>query len=115
MTKRKLILLSLIPAALLVIAVLPIKNYDYYILLRWVVCIIGGYFAIQALDFEKNVWAVTMGIIAILFNPVIPIHLTKEIWRPIDIGCAILFIINIFVYYKNFKILEIIEKNNELY
>jgi len=29
--------------------------------------------------------------VAALFNPIIPVHLTKEIWQPIDFGCAILF------------------------
>ena len=31
------------------------------------------------------------GLIVVLFNPIVPIHLTKEIWRPIDLASAIIF------------------------
>ncbi len=33
------------------------------------------------------------GFIALLFNPLIPIHLSREIWQPIDVICALLFVI----------------------
>lgn len=36
------------------------------------------------------------GGIAILFNPIIPVHLTKDIWVIIDLIVAILFLVSIF-------------------
>ena len=33
------------------------------------------------------------GFIAVLFNPLIPIHLSREIWQPIDVVCATLFVV----------------------
>jgi len=36
-----------------------------------------------------------MGGIAILFNPIIPVYLTKEIWVVIDFIIAIVFLISI--------------------
>jgi hypothetical protein len=39
------------------------------------------------------VW--TFAIVAILFNPVVPVHLTRHAWAPIDIAAAILFLASI--------------------
>ncbi|GAH28799.1 unnamed protein product [marine sediment metagenome] len=66
--------------------------YGYYILLRWITCIASTLVIFQA--FEKNIdWAkVVFIVIAILFNPLAPIHLSRSIWVPLDIVTAILFI-----------------------
>ena len=66
--------------------------YGYYILLRWITCITSILVAFQA--FEKNIdWAkVVFIIIAILFNPLVPIYLSRSTWIPLDIITAILFI-----------------------
>jgi len=44
--------------------------------------------------FEKNIdWAkVTFIVVAILFNPLVPIYLSRNTWIPLDIVTAILFI-----------------------
>ena len=66
--------------------------YGYYILLRWITCIASILVVFQA--FEKNIdWAkVIFIIIAIFFNPLAPIYLSRNIWIPLDIVTAILFI-----------------------
>ncbi|PKP61687.1 hypothetical protein CVT91_02310 [Candidatus Atribacteria bacterium HGW-Atribacteria-1] len=66
--------------------------YGYYILLRWITCITSILVAFQA--FEKNIdWAkVVFIVIAILFNPLAPIYLSRSTWIPIDIITAIFFI-----------------------
>ena len=66
--------------------------YGYYILLRWITCITSILVTFQA--FEKNIdWAkVVFIVIAILFNPLAPIYLSRSIWVPLDIVTAILFI-----------------------
>ncbi len=88
--------LLLLCAGLLFIALadLPI---GYYTLLRIVVSI--GAIAIVVTEFENgfNFWVITFGIIAIVFNPLIPIYLNdKDTWMPIDIVVAILFLIKSF-------------------
>lgn len=73
-------------------AVLP-WPYGYYQLLRVVVCDVGGYFACTAYA-RKKMWAVwVFGLIAGLFNPLLPEHLTREIWAVIDVVCGILFVV----------------------
>jgi len=69
--------------------------YGYYVLLRWITCITSILVAFQA--FEKNIdWAkVVFIVIAILFNPLAPIYLSRSIWIPLDIVTAILFIFTI--------------------
>ena len=66
--------------------------YGYYTLLRWITCIASILVVFQA--FEKNIdWAkVLFIVIAILFNPLAPIYLSRSIWIPLDIITAILFI-----------------------
>ena len=66
--------------------------YSYYTLLRWITCIASTLVVFQA--FEKNIdWAkVVFIVIAILFNPLAPIYLSRGTWIPLDIITAILFI-----------------------
>jgi len=83
---------SLIAGAIL-LAALGDWPYGYYIFLRFVVCGVSIYIAIMAYEWKRSWVSWIFGAIAILFNPIIPIHLTREIWQRIDIGCAILFMI----------------------
>ena len=68
--------------------------YDYYTFLRFVVCGVSAYGAFISNEFGKDVWTWIFGIIAILFNPLIPIHLNKGTWAIIDIIVAIIFLIS---------------------
>lgn len=81
------------------LADLPI---GYYTLLRIVVTI-GAVAAVVA-EFESgmNFWVVAFGLVAIIFNPLIPIYLgDKDAWMPIDIITAILFGIKSFTLKSN--------------
>jgi len=66
--------------------------YGYYTLLKWITCIASILVAFQA--FEKNIdWAkVVFIVIAILFNPFVPIYLSRSTWIPLDIITSIVFI-----------------------
>lgn len=84
---------------LLGLAHLPI---GYYTFLRIVVTI--GAVAVVISEFENriNFWVVVFGLIAILFNPFIPVYLKdKDIWTPIDIIVAIIFGIKSFINKKS--------------
>lgn len=75
------------------IADLPI---GYYTLLRIVVCLIGVVFVIYEYGREdkKSFLCILFGIIALLFNPIIPIYLlNKAIWSVLDFlaGCVFVF------------------------
>lgn len=99
MARRPHLIPSLIIAVLLLIAILPLP-YGYYSFLRWVTCGIAAVTSFIAYQWGFK-WAPWVFIpLAILFNPILPIHLTKEIWQPIDIIAAILFSGSAFVFKK---------------
>ena len=85
---------SKIPATIsIVFLALSIANwpYGYYTLLRFVVCPSAAYLAVQAIEVEKMKWAWTMGIITVLFNPILPVHLDKSTWQLFDLIAAAIF------------------------
>ncbi len=74
--------------------------YGYYQLLRFIVCGVSIYVAYTAYNRQK-LWVVWLfGFVALLFNPLILIYLSKEIWQPIDVICASLFIAMPFILKK---------------
>jgi len=71
--------------ALVAIADLP---YGYYTLMRLVVCATAIFVIVVAAKSGQS-WGIWLyGIIGLLFNPLIPIHLTKGIWQPLDFLAA---------------------------
>lgn len=65
--------------------------YDFYILLRWFICISSLIVANGFYKSKLNGWMMVFGGVAFLFNPIIPIHLAKSSWVLIDFVSAILF------------------------
>lgn len=87
-------LLWLLPAIMLVAAIAP-WPYGYYKLLRLVVCICAGvlaYQSYQGADERVTAWVVGLFVLALLYNPIIPVHLTREIWLPINLASAAFFV-----------------------
>ena len=83
---------ALIAAAFL-IGALAEWPYGYYQLLRFMVCGAGVFVAYTAFT-QKKIWAVWLfGFIALLFNPLIPVHLSREMWVFIDIAVGIFYLI----------------------
>ena len=82
---------GLLSAVLLLIAI-GHWPYNYYTVLRLVVCISGIYIAYTAHQ-RSLTWIVwCFSFIALLFNPLIPVHLSRAAWQPIDIAAAIAFV-----------------------
>jgi len=86
----------LIAAGLLFLGILELP-YGYYIFLRIVICIISCITAYLSYESEKKSLIWIFGIIAILFNPIVPIYLDKDVWVIIDFIVGIIFIISIFI------------------
>ncbi len=83
--KKELWIPQTVASAMLFWALLPNNPYAYYVLLRWVVCPCFGYVAFQAYEKGKVRWAWVLGITAVLFNPIVPVHLNREMWFVIDL------------------------------
>ena len=90
-------LIPCIVAAVVLLGALGGWPYGYYQLLRWITCGAAVWVAFLAYGWEKKWATVIFAIVAVLFNPLLPIHLSKEIWQPIDLVCSLLFGVVAFV------------------
>jgi|SRR4030043_265432 len=90
--KRQCLIPAGVASIMLFLALAP-WPYGYYQLLRFVVCGVSAYVAFVAYTWQK-MWAICLfGFIAVLFNPLITIHLSREIWQTLDVFCAVLFVV----------------------
>ena len=79
------------PIAVLAIGILPLP-YDYYNFSRFVVSFCAAYFAFSASKQNKDILIWLFGALAVLYNPIIPVHLNeKSLWMIINIPTAIAF------------------------
>ncbi len=76
---------QVISTIMLIIAFNPSNPYGYYVLLRWVCCGSFVYLAVKAFEQECKNWAWIFGIMAFIYNPLIRIHLNREIWTVINL------------------------------
>lgn len=77
--------------AMLFIGAAPLP-YGYYLLLRLVATGVFIWAAIVAHERNNESLPWIFGVLAILFNPVIQIHLPKEFWAAIDIAAGVLLL-----------------------
>ncbi len=86
-------------AILFLLGALAGNSYGYYQFLRWLILGVGGYSAYLAYNSGRKIWTGIFGVIALLFNPIIPFYLSRNTWQPIDIIVAIIFFISLFYKY----------------
>lgn len=98
---KKMKLWFLIPAIFLCIAPFFKFPYGVYTLLRIIVTLSAAFIIYVNYNKIKKVDAtiIIFSIILILFNPLIPIKLTREIWLPIDLITAAIYV----YYYVKMK------------
>ena len=90
MRTRPHLIPAIVVAVMLLVAVAPLP-YGYYQFLRWAVCGVAVFIAVKGYTW-KQTWATWLfGAVAAMFNPILPIDLTREIWQPIDLAGALLF------------------------
>jgi len=88
------VVLRLVSAVLLIWA-LSKHKYDYYTILRWVVSATSVYCGTIANKMKNSIWVAMFAPVAILFNPIIPIGLSRNTWSKIDVACAIFLLVSI--------------------
>ena len=94
-TKNLANIISKLIAAGMLFAALGRQQFGYYTLLRWVVCGVSAFAAFRAAEREKVGWVWVLAIVALFFNPFIPVHLKREFWAFIDAGVAVLLLVSI--------------------
>ena len=80
------IILSII---ILLLAIPSGWPYGFYTFLRFLVCGTSVYVVIFSHENKRKFWFWVFITIAVLFNPLIPIHLSKDIWVVLDLLIAI--------------------------
>ena len=85
----------LVPTAMLLIALADLP-YGFYTLLRVVVCGATVLLVFHEYDLRGTTtgWMAVLAGIALLFNPLLPVGLSREQWAPIDASCAIVLVIH---------------------
>ena len=83
-------------AAAMLLGALGRRPYGYYTLLRIVTCGAASYAAWRAHEWRRAPWLWGMVAVAVLFNPIIPVHLSREVWQAIDVLTAAALVVAIF-------------------
>ena len=103
--------MCIIPAVMLFAAVGSLP-YQYYTVLRIVVSVACVYMVFSAYRCCNNPAIILFISIAVLFNPLFPISLSRSLWLPIDIISGILFLASAFMLKKSQKSVVDDVKNN---
>lgn len=91
---KQLKIALLIAGLMLCFAVIPMWPYGYYTLLRLVVCGVSVYAAYKVkMHPSLSNHFIPLVIMAVLFNPLIPVYLSRLIWLPIDLAGAVYFLV----------------------
>jgi hypothetical protein len=70
--------------------------YSYYTVLRWLTCSAAVVLVWRGL-IQGLKWAWALVPLAILFNPIAPIHFSREIWQTLDIAAAVAMVLAVAV------------------
>src|SRR5262245_26300208 len=68
-------------------------SFEFYKGLRWSVMLVGGIMAMISYCWKHRKLSLLFGFVAVLFNPVIPIHLPKDAWEAIDTVAGWVFLV----------------------
>ena len=91
--KKTAVLFPGVTSFIMLLAAIPEGfSYDYYVLLRCVVCFSAIFIAWDSHKNQKINWLWPMGLIAVLFNPLIPFQLARTTWIIVDLISSATFL-----------------------
>ena len=74
----------LIAAVMLIFAAAEKQPDSFYTLLRWICCAVFAYSAVISLQIKRMLWLGIFAVLAILFNPILPLGLDRTQWIVAD-------------------------------
>ena len=81
-----------IVAVMLLLAIAPLPE-GYYTLLQFIVCGCAAYMVCQKfLGKDRGAWLLALALIAIIFNPVVPLPFSRAIWIGFDLIAGPIFL-----------------------
>lgn len=93
MGNSTVLLLHLVPSLVSLAAIAPLE-IEFYKFVRVAICLPAlGIIVLHGWvgDLESP-WTPVFGLMALLFNPIVPLPLPREVWLPINIIVPILFL-----------------------
>lgn len=92
-----------IPITVLIVGLQPGHSYDYFTFLR--VVVFFGAFVYSALcaGEENELFKALFLLLAVLYNPFIPIHLNREIWVVINVATIASFVGGLIIWLRGLK------------
>jgi hypothetical protein len=84
--------LFLIPTAILFGATLEGWPYVYFQILRWATCIFAVLYALHAAEANSKPTACIFAAAALIFNPIIPFYMKRQVWLMVDAAAGIFFL-----------------------
>jgi Family of unknown function (DUF6804) len=86
-----------VSVAVLLLAVFWRSSADFQLILESVVCVTGVLVVMQAVRRGKYFWAAGFLVVAALFNPVVPVALSRTTFLWLDVACMMAFLISLAV------------------
>lgn len=86
-----------VASAMLLWALSPANPYEYYVILRVVCCALFAYLALRATERGHTDWAFALGAVAVVYNPIWRVHLTREIWSVINVVTVGIAVASVYV------------------
>lgn len=80
-------------AALLVLAALPLPSYSLYVIVRLAAFAGFAWCSWTAAQRKRSGLAIACAVLAVLFNPVAPLHAGKLVWAAADLGSALFLVL----------------------
>ena len=90
----------LVAAVMLVFAAVERQSYSFYTLLRWICCAVFAYSAFAAHQKNRMPWVWIFGLLAVLFNPILPLHLQRDTWQILDWGAIGVIVIGAIFFWR---------------
>jgi len=89
---------TIISITFLIIAMLEGLPYGFFQLLRLIIFGLSAYLCWLSYVSKKGFWTWSFVFIGVLFNPIFPLYLGRDLWRIIDLLVAVFLIISIFAF-----------------
>lgn len=98
MKEKQVLLLQISVIILMIVALNPGNPYSYYVMLRFVSFGAFAYFAYYAAQKKMRIWMVIFAVLAIRFNPFLPIYSKRSVWEFYNLAAALATGLSIYAF-----------------
>ena len=103
---RETLIAQCLAIVALFFALLTSNAPSYYVLLHFIVCGICAYLAVTAFQRGKLNWVWILGGLAVLYNPLFPVRLDREVWFDVYVATIMLMGWMIWKYLRTNRLQE---------